>query len=54
MMLFDFFKNNSDQLRITIFLLLLLVIIKFAVKKSTNKVAELSGYNVVGQHTRID
>lgn len=46
MMLFDFFKNNSDQLIITILLVLLLVIIKFAVKKSTNKVAELSGYNV--------
>ncbi len=45
-MLFDFFKNNSDQLIISVLLVAILVITKFAIKKSTNKVAKISGYNI--------
>ncbi len=45
-MILDFFENNSEQLIISAILIGVLVIIKFAFKKSTNKVAKLSGYNI--------
>lgn len=45
-MLIDFLNQNKEQLIISIVLIGVLVILKYALKAGTNKIAKISGFNV--------